>query len=515
MKHLSVKARLSVLVSVAAAATILAAGMAWFNLHQAEHITGSLEASTVAVRASMQADMMHDASRAELLAAQVAALTRDAQRLAAAEQPIAEALDKLTAELNKAAQKTPDAAAAKLVADALPLARAYREKTLAAYSALKADPQPAAAMAAFDEAFSALEKALDASGDAIETSAGALSLSAHADIEHARRLTLALVALSLAAMALIALKTITSIARPLGRLVHATRALNLGEADLSRRLPVGAVAEFGLVSSEFNRFIATLDELVCGIKGSAAQIATTSAQIASGNLDLNQRTEEAANSLQQTAASVEQINATVQHTADSARRASQLAHDASVVAGRGGDVVARVVTTMEDISTASRRIADITGTIDGIAFQTNILALNAAVEAARAGEQGRGFAVVAGEVRLLAQRSAAAAREIKTLIEGSVQKVESGGEQVRDAGKTMAEIVASVQRVTQMISEITTATGEQSAGVGQVAHAVTHLDRMTQQNAALVEQSAAVAQVLRQQAESLAGSVSVFRTQAA
>jgi methyl-accepting chemotaxis protein len=239
------------------------------------------------------------------------------------------------------------------------------------------------------------------------------------------------------------------------------------------------------------------------VQESSQSIHTASVEIASGNHDLSSRTEQAASSLQQTASSMEQLTGTVTQSADAARQASQLARSAAGVAQRGGSVVAQVVSTMGDITASSKKIADIIGTIDGIAFQTNILALNAAVEAARAGEQGRGFAVVAGEVRSLAQRSAEAAKEIKSLIGASVEKVESGSKLVADAGSTMTEIVASVQRVSDIIAEISAAASEQSTGLGQVNGAVSSLDQVTQQNAALVEQSTAAAESLKEQAERL------------
>ena len=254
-----------------------------------------------------------------------------------------------------------------------------------------------------------------------------------------------------------------------------------------------------------------LASLVGQVRLSSDSIATGSSQIAMGNADLSQRTEEQASSLQQTAASMEQISGTVQQSADTARQATQLATSASSVAEKGGLVVNRVVSTMEDISASSKKIGDIIGVIDGIAFQTNILALNAAVEAARAGEQGRGFAVVAGEVRNLAQRSAEAAREIKSLINASVEKVEAGSQLVGDAGATMADIVTQVRRVADLIGEISAATQEQTSGIGEVSTAVGQLDQVTQQNAALVEESAAAAESLKQQAISLVDAVSVFR----
>ena len=251
------------------------------------------------------------------------------------------------------------------------------------------------------------------------------------------------------------------------------------------------------------------------VQEAADSVRMAAGEIASGNADLSRRTEHQASSLQQTAASMEQMNATVKNNADTARQANQLAAHASTAATRGGAVVDQVVTTMSDITAASRRIADIIGTIDGIAFQTNILALNAAVEAARAGEQGRGFAVVASEVRILAQRSAEAAKQIKALIGDSVQKVELGASLVGTAGSTMQDIVTQVKRVSDLIGEITSAAGEQSQGIEQVGQAVNQLDQATQQNAALVEQSAAAAESLKVQADRLAEAVGVFRLQAA
>ncbi len=240
-------------------------------------------------------------------------------------------------------------------------------------------------------------------------------------------------------------------------------------------------------------------------------ISTASTEIATGNLDLSARTEQAASNLEETASAMEELTSTVRHSADSAAQANQLTSSAAHVARRGGEVVAQVVSTMTDIHASSQKIGDIIGTIDGIAFQTNILALNAAVEAARAGEQGRGFAVVAGEVRTLAQRSAEAAREIKTLIGASVDKVEAGARLVGDAGSTMTEIVASVQRVTDIVGEISTASTEQSQGIGQINQAVADLDKMTQQNAALVEESTAAAESLKEQAGRLSSVVATFR----
>ncbi|OWY31847.1 methyl-accepting chemotaxis protein [Herbaspirillum aquaticum] len=251
---------------------------------------------------------------------------------------------------------------------------------------------------------------------------------------------------------------------------------------------------------------------IANIKTSADTIATASQEIASGNLDLSGRTEQQAGSIEETASAMEELTATVKQNADNARQANQLAESASEVAIQGGSVVSQVVQTMEGITDSSRKIADIIGVIDGIAFQTNILALNAAVEAARAGEQGRGFAVVASEVRSLAQRSASAAKEIKTLIDDSVAKVDTGSKLVEQAGATMTEVVASVRRVTDIVGEISSASQEQSAGIAEVGRAITQMDEGTQQNAALVEQAAAAAQSLQDQAATLAGLVGRFQT---
>ena len=257
--------------------------------------------------------------------------------------------------------------------------------------------------------------------------------------------------------------------------------------------------------------LARMDSAVSAVRGSTNNIEVACTEIATGNQDLSARTEQTASNLQRTVSRMEDLTTTVRQSADAARQANQLAATAGEVAARGGAVVGQVVATMNDINQSSKKISDIIGVIDGIAFQTNILALNAAVEAARAGEQGRGFAVVASEVRSLAGRSAEAAKEIKSLISASVEKVESGSRLVQDAGSTMEEIVGSVRRVSDIIGEITAASAEQSSGIGEINSAISQLDQMTQQNAALVEQSAAAAESLKEQAQRLVGAVEVFR----
>ena len=339
-----------------------------------------------------------------------------------------------------------------------------------------------------------------AKAEAARLSAG-ISTSSHA--------LLILLLLSVAVGATMAFFITRSVTVPLQEGVK-TAALIAG-GDLSQTLNSTRRDEIGDLLRALGQMQCALHQLVGQVRSSTDSISTASAEIATGNQDLSMRTEQTASNLQQAAASMEQLTGTVAQSADAARQANRLAASAAEVAGRGGVVVSQVVSTMNEINASSKQISDIVGVIDGIAFQTNILALNAAVEAARAGEQGRGLAVVASEVRSLAQRSAQAAKEIKALIGASVEKVEGGSRLVADAGQTMNEIVSSVQRVSNIIGEITAASAEQSDGIGQVNTSVVQLDQMTQQNAALVEQSAAAAESLKDQAGKLATVVGNFR----
>ncbi len=299
------------------------------------------------------------------------------------------------------------------------------------------------------------------------------------------------------------------IINPLKKAVDSAQRVAGG--DLTGDIQVMSRDETGQLTQALKDMNSSLVRIVGQVRIGTDTIATASGEIASGNLDLSSRTESQASSLEETASSMEELTSTVKNNADNARQANKLAESASEVASKGGAVVSQVVDTMGEINESAKKIVDIISVIDGIAFQTNILALNAAVEAARAGEQGRGFAVVASEVRNLAQRSAAAAKEIKTLIGNSVEKVEAGSRLVEQAGATMDEVVASVRRVTDIISEITSASQEQSAGIEQVNQAITQMDEVTQQNAALVEQAAAAAGSLQDQAAELANVVSIFK----
>ncbi|WP_298609549.1 methyl-accepting chemotaxis protein [uncultured Thiobacillus sp.] len=333
--------------------------------------------------------------------------------------------------------------------------------------------------------------------------------TARSRYESSQVIAIAAIALGLALAAWFGFILIRAITRPLDAAVKLARGV--AEGDLTQRIDIHSTDEVGQLMQALKDMNASLVTIVGQVRHGTETIAVASREIASGNADLSSRTESQASSLEETASSMEELTSTVKQNAENARQANQLVVSTADVAAKGGAVVGQVVDTMASIKDSSRKISDIIGVIDGIAFQTNILALNAAVEAARAGEQGRGFAVVASEVRNLAQRSAGAAKEIKSLIEDSVGKVDAGGKLVDEAGKTMDEIVTSVKRVTDIMSEIAAASQEQSAGIEQVNQAVTQMDDATQQNAALVEEAAAAAESLQDQAGKLAEAVSVFK----
>lgn len=351
----------------------------------------------------------------------------------------------------------------------------------------------------------AIEKTVELQGNYMKR----ISSEGSEDYSMALRLMISLTVLSVILAIIISFFATRAIVRPMHEAVRIAQTVATG--DLTGNITVHSKDETGQMMQALKEMHDSLIRIIGEVHTSTLTIATGADQIASGNMDLSSRTEEQASSLEETASSMEEMTSTVQQNADHARQANQLAVKASDVASKGGAVVAQVVHTMTEINESSRKIADIISVIDGIAFQTNILALNAAVEAARAGEQGRGFAVVATEVRNLAQRSAAAAREIKALIEDSVEKVDTGSKLVDEAGTTMEEVVASVKRVHDIMGEITSASHEQSEGIEQINQAIAEMDQVTQQNAALVEEAAAASASLQDQATALTNAVSVFK----
>ena len=357
----------------------------------------------------------------------------------------------------------------------------------------------------------AVEKTIDLVAQAIDRDVERAQAALAATLDRAG---LGAIAVLLAIVAILVPLTWLNARSILTPIAYASKvARSIATGDLSKRISSQGHDEATELVDTLAQMQRALQGLVGQVRSTADGIQLASAEVAAGNQDLSSRTETAAASLQQTAGVTAQLTGTVRQSSDAASQANQLATAASEVARRGGSAVAQVVGTMQDIDASSRKIADIIGVVDGIAFQTNILALNAAVEAARAGEQGRGFAVVAAEVRSLAQRSTEAAREIKALIGASVERVQAGTRLVQDAGATMTEIVGSVQRVSDVIGEIAAAAAEQNLGIGQINQSVGHLDQMTQQNAALVEQSAAAAESLKRQAGTLARAVHAFRLQ--
>jgi methyl-accepting chemotaxis protein len=467
-----------------------------------------------ALKYQMQADQAHDALRSDVLAALLATGTSYGGDQKAIKADLQQHANQFRESLGSLDRLTLDAATREALAKVLPALTAYVANASSVVDLAFTNHEAAVArMGEFTLAFKQLEKEMDALSEMIEQRSRAIEAESTATSTGAKATILISIAVSSGVLLMLGWLTSRAIVRPIQRAVEIAQTVAAG--DLRSRIEVTGSDETGQLLAALSRMNAGLVDLVGTVRQSTESIATGSNQIATGNLDLSQRTEEQASNLQQTAASMEEISATVQSNAETTRQASEMAGTASESATRGGVAVAQLVDTMAGITEASRKITDIIGVIDGIAFQTNILALNAAVEAARAGAQGRGFAVVAAEVRTLAQRSTVAASEIKTLIKATVDKVAVGERHAADARKTIEEAVARVKDVTVLIKDISNATREQTSGISQVSQAVMMLDQVTQSNASLVEEASAAASSLSNQAARLVDAVSLFRIERA
>ena len=478
-------------------------------------LSRAMDAITIngsAMKDQLQADMMHDALRADVLAARLAADRNDAAEIKGVREDTAEHIALFRKLIDDMGAATTDAEIQQAMRQVRPdvdryLASAQQMVTLALSDKDAAQAQ----FGAFMDTFRVLEKSMAALSEVIEKNSDATKAVGDAAVTGSRYQIISFAALAALVSLLMGRALARSIMMPLNQAVGF--AASVARGDLSGRIEVGDddVSETGVLKRALRDMNSSLHRIVSQVRGGTDAIALASGEIAAGNMDLSARTESQASSLEQTASSMEEMTTMVHHNTRHANEANTLAACATDVAVRGGAVMTEVVATMAQINASSQRIVDIIGVTEGIAFQTNILALNAAVEAARAGEQGRGFAVVASEVRGLAQRSDAAAKEIKLLIDASAGQVEAGSTLVGQAGGTMDDVVASIGRVNAIVREIANSSREQELGIDQVNQAIVSIDSATQQNAALVEQAAAAAGALREQADQLAGVVQVFR----
>ena len=513
LHRMSVSAKLGLAFGVLCLLTVLASLAGKYGVSQVRQTARALyEGGTVHLRELGEVNYLVTRSRVVLMDALQSSNPDSIAKRVKQYQGYDEKVRKSLAEMGASVHDGEEQALHRSVADAY---QALNQQGFAPLAAALLDADQASARAAHYKKVSELNPAFTEAMEKFVDAQVAEAREGFADTEKTSdRAALVLAGVALASL-MAAVVIGTFVTRSLNRALGAEPAELAGVAqriaDGSLAERSSSVAPAGSVLRSMQDMQNRLTEVVRSVRLNAEAVATASAEIANGNLDLSSRTEQQASALQQTAATMDSLGQTVRNNAASAAKANELAQGASSVASEGGNVVGRVVNTMKDISDSSRKIGDIIGVIDGIAFQTNILALNAAVEAARAGEQGRGFAVVATEVRNLAQRSAAAAKEIKDLIQHSVGQVEQGTQLVDHAGATMEDIVKSIQRVTGIVAEITSASADQASGIQQVGDAVGHMDRTTQQNAALVEQGAAAAESLKQQAQQLVQVVSVFR----
>ena len=475
----------------------------------AAKVDASAQASQ-ALQASQSADMMHDALRGDAQRALLAVMKGDTATVTAARADLDDHVVTLDAALKKMAESGIGVEARQALSETGPVVKQYVVVAQAVVAgAAQGVAQAEAQIPALDKAFAQLEDELEKLSGLIEEDGATISKAAATSVTQSLWAIAIAVLVATVLLVIGALWMAQRISIPMGKAV--TAAGHLADGNLTMPIELVGNDDTRQLLDAMRTMQQRIGQTVSHVQDNAALVSQASAQIAQGNTDLSTRTEQQASALEETAASMEELGTTVRQTADHASQANALALNASQVAVEGGDVVGKVMETMKGINDSSRRIADIIGVIDGIAFQTNILALNAAVEAARAGEQGRGFAVVASEVRSLAQRSAEAAKQIKGLIDASVERVAAGTVLADQAGVTMQGVVSAIRRVSDLVGEISSATSEQSAGVGQVGEAISQMDKVTQQNAALVEESAAAAASLKQQASLLVQAVAVFK----
>ncbi|MTV39304.1 methyl-accepting chemotaxis protein [Duganella radicis] len=510
--RLTIKQRL-LLINLA---TLLFVGLVglvgYYAVHVLDVSMDAISTNSAAMKDQLQADQAHDALRADVLAARLAAEKNDPAEVKEVRQDTAEHIAlfrKLIKEMDAAST---DAEVRQAMEKVRPDVDRYLKSAEEMVALSLSDPPAAQAkFAAFMDSFRVLEKSMAALSDLIEKNSDATKQVGDEAVVRSRIHIIGFGLLAVVVSLVVGQMISRSILQPLDAAVGFASRVARGDLSVPLVVEEGDTTETGQLKRALRDMNGSLHGIVSQVRGGTDAIALASGEIASGNLDLSSRTEAQASSLQETASSMEEMTSAVRQNSSNAGEANQLASSAAQVATRGGAVMAQVVDTMGGINASSQKIVDIIAVIEGIAFQTNILALNAAVEAARAGEQGRGFAVVASEVRSLAQRADAAAKEVRQLIEASAAQVQEGSALVGQAGGTMEEIVSSIQRVTSIVGEIAAASREQEMGIDQVNQAIATIDTATQQNAALVEQAAAAAAAMQEQAAQLAEAVEVFR----